>query len=107
MGVLFRNAEALEVLARSTRSSSTRRARSPRASRGSCPSSRRRREPELLRARGGLERGSEHPLAAAIVRGAEERGVTRRRRRRFESLTGTGVRGRVEARGRRSATRAS
>ena len=52
---------------------------------------------ELLRLAATLERGSEHPLAAAIVKGAEDRGVTLgAQRKRFESLTGRGVRGRVE-----------
>src|SRR6266705_3905423 len=43
-----------------------------------------------------LERGSEHPLAAAIVKGAEERGARLSTTEAFESLTGRGVRGRVE-----------
>jgi Cu+-exporting ATPase len=42
-----------------------------------------------------LERGSEHPLAAAIVNGAEERGVALSPTTGFESLTGRGVRGTV------------
>jgi P-type Cu+ transporter len=55
-------------------------------------------ETELLRLTAGLERGSEHPLAAAIVAGAAERGVEPARAEGFESLTGMGVRGRVEGR---------
>ena len=43
-----------------------------------------------------LERGSEHPLAAAIVKGSEERGITLGSAEKFESLTGRGVRGRVD-----------
>ena len=50
----------------------------------------------LLRLAGTLERGSEHPLAAAIVKGAEERGVKLSSTEGFESLPGRGVRGRVE-----------
>ncbi len=50
----------------------------------------------LLRLAATLERGSEHPLAAAIVKGAEERGVKLTTTEAFESLTGRGVRGRVE-----------
>jgi Cu+-exporting ATPase len=50
----------------------------------------------LLRLAGTLERGSEHPLAAAIVQGAEERGVKLSSTEGFESATGRGVRGRVE-----------
>jgi Cu+-exporting ATPase len=50
----------------------------------------------LLRLAATLERGSEHPLAAAIVKGAEERGIKLSTTEGFESLTGRGVRGRVE-----------
>jgi Cu+-exporting ATPase len=50
----------------------------------------------LLHLAATLERGSEHPLAAAIVKGAEERGVTLGSTEGFESLTGRGVRGRVD-----------
>lgn len=49
----------------------------------------------LLRFAATLERGSEHPLAAAIVKGAQERGVELSDVDRFESMTGQGVRGRV------------
>ena len=51
---------------------------------------------QLLRLAATLERGSEHPLAAAIVKGAEERGARLSFTEAFESLTGRGVRGRVE-----------
>jgi Cu+-exporting ATPase len=51
---------------------------------------------ELLRLAASLERGSEHPLAAAIVKGAEERALQLASTETFESLTGRGVRGRVE-----------
>jgi Cu+-exporting ATPase len=49
----------------------------------------------LLRLAAALERPSEHPLAAAIVKGAEERGIAFAAADGFESLTGRGVRGRV------------
>jgi len=55
-------------------------------------------EAELLRLAAGVERASEHPLAAAIVRGAEERGVAPADAGSFESLTGRGVKGVVEGR---------
>jgi len=42
---------------------------------------------------GSLERGSEHPLAAAIVNGARERGVPLVEARDFSSRTGMGVMG--------------
>ncbi|NVJ14675.1 heavy metal translocating P-type ATPase [Myxococcus sp. AM010] len=53
-------------------------------------------EARLLRLAASLERGSEHPLAAAIVAGARERGVTLAPVEDFRSLTGKGVVGRVE-----------
>ena len=51
---------------------------------------------KLLRLAATLERGSEHPLAAAIVKGAEERGIALGSADGFESITGQGVRGRVD-----------
>jgi Cu+-exporting ATPase len=55
-------------------------------------------EDALLRLAATLERGSEHPLAAAIVKGAEERGVAVASAEGFESVTGMGVKGRVDGR---------
>jgi Cu+-exporting ATPase len=55
-------------------------------------------EAELLRLAAGLERASEHPLAAAIVAGARDRGVPPGAAREFRSLTGKGVTGTVEGR---------
>jgi Cu+-exporting ATPase len=51
---------------------------------------------ELLRLAASLERGSEHPLAEAIVRGAQDRKVELTKADDFESLTGKGVIGRVD-----------
>jgi Cu+-exporting ATPase len=53
-------------------------------------------ENELLRLAVSLERGSEHPLAAAIVKGAEERGIELGIVREFASETGKGVIGSVD-----------
>jgi Cu+-exporting ATPase len=53
-------------------------------------------EADLLRLAASLERASEHPLAAAIVAGAEARGVKLADAQQFESITGKGVAGRVE-----------
>ena len=53
---------------------------------------------DLLRMAASLERGSEHPLAAAIVNGAQERGIDMASAESFESVTGKGVVGKVEGR---------
>ena len=53
-------------------------------------------EAEVLRLAASLERGSEHPLAEAIVRGAEERDVKMADAADFEAITGKGVRGVVD-----------
>jgi Cu+-exporting ATPase len=53
-------------------------------------------EDELLRLAATLERASEHPLAAAIVKGAEERGLHLGSAKNFQSLTGKGVVGQVD-----------
>jgi Cu+-exporting ATPase len=53
---------------------------------------------ELLRLSASLERGSEHPLAAAIVAGAQDRGIVLAPPEAFESATGMGVRGTVDGR---------
>ena len=53
-------------------------------------------EPELLRLAASLEKASEHPLAAAIVSGAQERGVEVVNAEIFESITGKGVKGQVD-----------
>jgi len=55
-------------------------------------------ERELVRLAATLERGSEHPLAAAIVKGAADRGIELSAAQSFESLTGKGVRGNVGGR---------
>jgi len=54
---------------------------------------------EVLRLAAGVERGSEHPLGAAVVRGAEERGLALPPLpTAFRSITGGGVEGMVEGR---------
>jgi Cu+-exporting ATPase len=55
-------------------------------------------EEEVLRLAASLERASEHPLAQAIVAGAEERGVTLGDATDFDSRTGRGVVGRIDGR---------
>jgi len=53
-------------------------------------------EAEVLRLAASLERGSEHPLAEAIVSGAEERGVELANADEFQAITGKGVKGVVD-----------
>ena len=53
-------------------------------------------ENSMLRLAASLERGSEHPLAAAIVSGAQERGIELTKATAFEALTGKGVLGEVD-----------
>ena len=53
-------------------------------------------EDEVLQLAATLERGSEHPLAEAIVRGAEDRGIEIGSATDFEAITGKGVKGAVD-----------
>ena len=100
MGVLFRNAEAIEVLRKVDTlvvdKTGTLTEGKPKlvtvAPAGGVE------EADLLKLAASLERGSEHPLAAAIVRGAESRGVTLVNAEEFASVTGKGVTGRVDGR---------
>jgi Cu+-exporting ATPase len=55
-------------------------------------------ENEVLRLAAALEAGSEHPLAEAILRGAEAKGLKLKKTQDFESITGQGVKGRVDGR---------
>jgi Cu+-exporting ATPase len=52
-------------------------------------------EEDVLLLAASLERGSEHPLAEAIVRGAEDRGIAMVAANDFEAITGKGVKGAV------------
>jgi Cu+-exporting ATPase len=100
MGVLFRNAEAIEVLRTVDTlvvdKTGTLTEGKPKLvtviADGTVD------EPTLLRLAGTLERGSEHPLAAAIVQGAKDRQVALSDAGTFESVTGKGVTGRVDGR---------
>jgi Cu+-exporting ATPase len=55
-------------------------------------------EDELLRLAASLERGSEHPLAEAILRAAKDRGLSLSEASSFDSPTGKGVLGVVDGR---------
>lgn len=57
-----------------------------------------RDENEILRLAASLERGSEHPLASAIVKSAEEKNLRLADVKDFKSTTGKGVSGNVEGR---------
>jgi Cu+-exporting ATPase len=53
-------------------------------------------EDEILRLAASLERQSEHPLAEAIVKNAEERKINFARVENFESITGKGIVGKID-----------
>ena len=97
-GVLFRNAEAIEVLRKVDTlvvdKTGTLTLGKPKLA--SVTPSGPRDEAALLRLAASLERGSEHPLASAIVAGAVDRGLSLGHAEAFESFTGKGVRGRVD-----------
>jgi Cu+-exporting ATPase len=99
-GVLFKSAEALEILQRAdtlvvdktgtlTEGKPQLTSLEPAAGFGA---------DELLRLTASLERASEHPLAAAIVGAAADRGLKLAEVREFRSFTGKGVTGIVEGR---------
>ena len=98
IGVLFRNAEAIETLRKVDtlvvdKTGTLTEGRPKLVSVVTVPGL---DEQGLLVLAAGLERGSEHPLAAAIVRGAEERSVPSARASAFESFTGKGVKGQLD-----------
>jgi P-type Cu+ transporter len=55
-------------------------------------------EPTLVRLVASLERGSEHPLASALIRAAEEQKLTMSEAREFHYVPGKGVSGIIEGR---------
>ena len=55
-------------------------------------------EADLLALAAAIEKGSEHPLAEAIVEGATKRGIAIASAESFEAITGKGVTGKVEGR---------
>jgi Cu+-exporting ATPase len=100
LGVLIKNAEALEIMEKidtlvvdktGTLTEGKPKLVSVKTSQGF-------KEEELLSLAASLERASEHPLAEAIVSGAEERGVELIQTDQFESKTGQGVIGRINGR---------
>jgi Cu+-exporting ATPase len=98
IGVLFKNAEAIEVLRKvdTLVVDKTGTLTEGRPALVVVKTTEGGDERALLRLAAGLERASEHPLAAAIVAGAKARGVEPGSAEVFESVTGQGVIGRVE-----------
>ncbi|MBW8064648.1 MAG: heavy metal translocating P-type ATPase [Nitrospira sp.] len=100
VGVLIKNAEALEILEKVDTvvvdKTGTLTEGRPRLS--SVVTVAGLSETELLRLAASLERGSEHPLAAAIVASAQEKGIELSEVQGFRSLTGKGVTGNVGGR---------
>jgi P-type Cu+ transporter len=99
-GVLIKNAEALEVLEKIDTlivdKTGTLTEGKPRLT--SIVPLNGTSESELLRLAASLERGSEHPLAAAIVTGAQQRNLSLSEAEDFQSITGKGVVGKIDGR---------
>ncbi|MCI0541479.1 MAG: copper-translocating P-type ATPase, partial [Verrucomicrobiales bacterium] len=99
-GVLVKNAEALETMEKVTTvivdKTGTLTEGKPRLTKAVPASG--FQENELLQTAASLERHSQHPLAAAIVRGAEERKLNWENPEQFDSVTGGGIVGRVRGR---------
>mgnify|MGYP001821049981 FL=1 len=98
MGVLFKNAEALEVMRKVNtlvvdKTGTLTEGKPVLVTVQTAPGV---DQDTLLRMSGSLERASEHPLAAAIVKGAEQRGAKLLKPDNFASLTGRGVTGQVD-----------
>jgi Cu+-exporting ATPase len=96
-GVLIRNAEAIEVMEKVTTlvvdKTGTLTEGKPRLTEVLPANG--TSESELLLAAASIEQNSEHPLAAAIVHGAKERGVMLQPATEFDSVTGGGVVGKI------------
>ncbi len=97
-GVLIKNAEALQTLERVDTlvidKTGTLTVGKPRLSTAVCLPP--WREEELLKAAASLERGSEHPLAAALVAAAEQKGLGLVEPRNFRSFPGMGIAGEID-----------
>ena len=98
LGVLIKNAEALEVMEKIDTlvvdKTGTLTEGKPRLV--SVVASEDFDEATVLRLGASLERASEHPLAEAIVRGAEEKGISLASTDHFQSVTGQGVTGSID-----------
>jgi Cu+-exporting ATPase len=98
LGVLIKNAEALEMMEKvdmlvvdktGTLTEGKPRLVSVKAVNGVS-------EEEVIRLAASVELGSEHPLAAAIVSGAKDRGIALAKASDFQSLTGRGIQASVD-----------
>jgi len=54
------------------------------------------RDSEVLRLAASVEQGSEHPLAEAIIRKAEDEGLALMKLEKFEAIAGRGIKGEIE-----------
>jgi Cu+-exporting ATPase len=102
-GVLIRNAEALEILRKVDtlvvdKTGTLTEGKPKLVSVFVEPARSGFSENEILRLAASLERGSEHPLADAIVKAAQERRLQLAPSTAFKSLTGRGVVGKVDGR---------
>lgn len=98
LGVLIKNAEALEIMEKVDtlvvdKTGTLTEGRPKLISVQTAPGF---REGDVLRFAASLERASEHPLAEAIVRGAEEQGILLSSTDQFASITGKGVTGSIK-----------
>ncbi len=100
MGVLFKNAEAIEIMRKvdtlvvdktGTLTEGKPKLVAVKTVEGMD-------EKDFLKYAASIEQGSEHPLAEAIVDGARDKGVAPQKVEEFESITGKGVKGVVEGR---------
>jgi Cu+-exporting ATPase len=100
VGVLFKNAQAIEVMRKvdTLVVDKTGTLTEGKPTLVSVVSLAGEEDDQLLRLAASLERGSEHPLGAAIVRAAKERGVSPAGVDGFESVTGQGVTARIDGR---------
>ncbi|MGZ8144461.1 MAG: copper-transporting P-type ATPase, partial [Methylosarcina sp.] len=100
LGVLIKNAEALEIMEKIDTlvidKTGTLTEGKPRLM--SVIAGNNFSDEEVLYLAASLERASEHPLAAAIVQGAEEKGIKMTSGEQFESITGQGVSGKISDR---------
>jgi len=98
VGVLVKNAEALEVLEKVDTlivdKTGTLTEGKPRLT--SVATLNGMKDSELLQLSASIERGSEHPLAAAIVAGAQRQNLKLSEAEEFQSITGKGVVGKID-----------